>query len=464
MSGHLQPPEPFVTVDPTTGEVLFEHGVLGEDAVRYRLERAATAAAAWGSAPLVERTKVLRAMADLLEDELELHASHITSEMGKPILQARAEVAKCARTCRHFAGHAAEYLASEQIATEAVETYVRFDPMGVVLAIMPWNFPYFQVVRFLAPLLAAGNGALLKHAPLTMASGERIADLARRAGVPPGVVETLRIRVDAVPDVIGHPAVRGVTFTGSTAAGHRVGALAGAMGKPAVLELGGSDPVIVLADADIEEAARQAVRSRMFNSGQSCISAKRFIVSAEVVDQFTAAAMVAMDGIVVGDPTDEATDVGPLARGDLRETLSDQVARSLERGARVLREGGPVAGRGFWYEPELLVDVDSEQPVVTEETFGPVAAVATFDRVEEAIRMANRTEYGLGAAVWTQDLPVARQIAAGLDVGTVAVNGTVKSDPRVPFGGVKASGYGRELGRAGIRAFANVKAVWVEGS
>jgi succinate-semialdehyde dehydrogenase/glutarate-semialdehyde dehydrogenase len=450
----------FESIDPSTGMLIAVHSEHTREEVEQRLAAAASAYAAWRRVPVAERAAAVGRLGELLARDQEQLAALVTSEMGKPIVQSRAELAKCATGCAHYATHAEEMLAARPVRTEATRSFVRFDPIGAVLAIMPWNFPYWQVIRMLAPVVAGGNVLLLKSAPTTMGTGEAIMALATEAGLPPGVVQTLRVGPDVIRDVIADDRVQGVSFTGSTGGGRAVASVAGAHGKRTVLELGGSDPFVVLDDADVERAARTAVASRLINSGQSCVAAKRFVVMRAVADDFTQALEAGIRAAVVGDPRDDVTTVGPMARDDLRDQLVDQVARSVEGGATLVVPGGRQEGPGFFFAPTMLTGVDRRHAVGGEETFGPVAAVLVADDEESALRMANDTEYGLGGAVWTADLDRGERFIERLDAGTISINDMVKSDPRLPFGGVKASGYGRELAVEGIREFMNVKSVW----
>ena len=448
------------SIDPTTGRLVTTWDLLNPRQIAMKIDRAAVAARAWRRTDLGVRTGHLRAIAAALRESVHDLAPFMTREVGKPIAEARAEILKCARVCEYYADNAASFLAPTPIATEA-DSFVRYDPLGLILAVMPWNFPFWQVFRFAAPALAAGNGMLIKHAPNTMGCSQAIERLCLDAGLPEGVLTNLMIGVEHVRSVIAHPAVSAVTLTGSERAGAAVAAFAGAHLKKAVLELGGSDPFIVLDDADLDSAVKQGVISRCLNSGQSCIAAKRFIVHEAVVDSFTAKLVAAMDARVVGDPREESTQLGPLAREDLRAMLHDQVVRSVADGARILCGGEVPPGPGYFYPPTVLNEVTEEMAVFTEETFGPVAAIVPAHSAEHAVQIANRSRYGLGASLWTADLNRAKDLAAVLEVGCVFVNRMTVSDPRVPFGGVKMSGYGRELGVFGMREFVNVKTVWV---
>jgi succinate-semialdehyde dehydrogenase/glutarate-semialdehyde dehydrogenase len=453
-------------INPTTEEPLEEIPDHTPAQVEAKLRSANEAFAAWRRAPMSDRTALMHRAAALLRSRRADLSSLMTREMGKPITAAEAEIDKCAAACDHFADHAAAYLATETIPTDADRSYVRCDPLGAVLAIMPWNFPYWQVIRFAAPALMAGNVALLKHAPNVPGCALALEEVFRAAGFPPGVFTTLLIDTDATAAVIRHPVIRAVTLTGSERAGMAVASTAGKVLKKTVLELGGSDPFIVIwrdgNDRDfLCDAAFEAAKARCINSGQSCIAAKRFIVVGPVdpFEQWLAGFMADME---VGDAMDRATQVGPLARLDLLENLHDQVRRSLDAGARLLTGGERLARKGFYYAPTVLSEVRPGMPAFDEETFGPLAAIIAARDVDEAIHLANQSRYGLGASIWTRDTALAERIAPEIDSGCVFINGAVKSDPRLPFGGIKNSGYGRELSQVGIREFVNLKTVWVK--
>ena len=448
----------FESVNPATGEAFATYEPHDHTEVDRRLDRALEAFMSWRDRSFADRAVVLHQVADHLDDDRDTHAELMTKEMGKPITAARAEAEKCAWVCRHYADHAAEYLATEDIPTDAPRSYVRYDPLGPVLAVMPWNFPYWQVFRFAAPSLMAGNVGLLKHASNVPGCALAIEDLFVSAGAG-DAFQVLLIGSDGVEKVVADHRVVAATVTGSERAGASVAGAAGREIKPTVLELGGSDPFIVLADADLEPAIATAAQARLINNGQSCIAAKRFIVDRSVADRFTDGLVDAMEAAKVGDPLDDATEVGPLAREDLLDELHDQVQRSVKDGS-VLRTGGERLDRpGYFYAPTLLDDVTPAHAAGCEETFGPVAAVIRVDGEDEAVAAANGTPYGLGASLWTQNTDRAEQIVRRIDAGCVFVNDMVKSDPRLPFGGVKRSGYGRELGAPGIRAFANTKTI-----
>jgi succinate-semialdehyde dehydrogenase/glutarate-semialdehyde dehydrogenase len=449
-------------INPATGAVVAEYPDTDPAEVERLLRRADDAFAAWRNEAFAERARRMRRLAELLRAGRAEHARLMTEEMGKPIAAAEAEVDKCAWGCDFYAEHAEALLAPEEIATDAARSFVRCDPLGPVLAIMPWNFPFWQVFRFAAPAIMAGNVALLKHAANVPGAALAIAELFRTAGFPEGVMTALLIPSARVSEVIRHPAVRAVTLTGSDTAGMAVASEAGRAIKKTVLELGGSDPFVVLADADPAAAAEQAARARTINSGQSCIAAKRFIVEEAVADRFEDELVRRMEALVVGDPMDRATDVGPLAREDLLKDLDDQVQRTVDAGALLRTGGRRLPGPGFFYAPTVLTAVAPGMAAFEQETFGPVAAVTRARDADETVELANRSRYGLGASIWTGDPARGEALAARIEAGSVFVNGIVKSDPRLPFGGIKASGYGRELAREGIREFVNLKTVWVQ--
>ncbi|MCP4873206.1 MAG: NAD-dependent succinate-semialdehyde dehydrogenase [Proteobacteria bacterium] len=451
------------STNPATGTPYLDHELHSEAEVRRRLTLATGAQKDWSQTSFSHRAGILNSIADALEASVDDHAPAMTREMGKPIAESEGELRKCAWVCRYYAEHAGTFLAPEAAPAdvESTDTFVRFDPLGVVLAVMPWNFPWWQVFRFGAPALMAGNAMLMKHAPNTQDQAARIERLCLAAGLPEGLLQMLVTDNDGTGQVLADPAVAAVTLTGSDRAGRAVASLAGQHLKKAVLELGGSDPFIVLDDADVEAAVREGVRSRCLNNGQSCIAAKRFLVQDGVYDEFVERIVATMGTMAMGDPTDRGIELGPLAREDLRDELQRQVHASAFAGARI-RCGGMTAERPGWFFPAtVLTDLTVDMPVWREETFGPVAAVHRIGSVEEAVGLANDSRYGLGASLFTADLERARDVAAQLEVGAVFVNRMTASDPRVPFGGVKESGYGRELGSFGIREFVNVKTVWI---
>ncbi|MCI2419340.1 NAD-dependent succinate-semialdehyde dehydrogenase [Saccharopolyspora sp. K220] len=450
-----------LSVNPATGDRIAGYDVHPPEQLEAVLAAAAAAQHDWRATPLDKRLPLLSAIARELRSDVERYAELITREMGKPIAEARAEIEKSAWTLDHYAENSERYLAAEPVPSSATESVVVFEPLGVLLAIMPWNYPFWQFFRFLAPALAAGNGAILKHASNVSGCAVLLAEIVRRAGAPEGLCSTVLVEPATVADLIADDRIAAVTLTGSTEVGAIVAAQAGAQLKKHVLELGGSDPFIVLADADLDAASTAAVRSRFNTTGQSCVNAKRLIVDESVADEFVDLVVDKAAALVVGDPLDEKTQIGPLARGDLRDVLHGQVERTVAAGATRRVGGHPVDGPGFFYPPTVLDHVTPEMAAFTEETFGPVASVTRVSGAAEAIELANRTEYGLGAALWTADLDEARRLVPLIDAGAVFVNGMVASDPRLPFGGIKKSGYGRELGWHGIREFVNVKTVWI---
>ena len=451
----------FQSVNPATGEVLETFEETAPAAIDDILERADVASREWRRRPVTERAERLRAAGRVLRERKDEYARTMALEMGKPLAQGVGEVEKCAWVCDFYAEHGATLLADEPRPSDATRSYVRFEAIGPVLAIMPWNFPFWQVFRFAAPALVAGNAGILKHAPNVPRCAVEIETVFHDAGFPDGLFRAVFLSNEGAGRVIADGRVRAVTLTGSDRAGSQVAEQAGRHLKKTVLELGGSDPFIVLDDADLERAAATAAEARLINSGQSCIAAKRFIVVDHVADAFLERFTTAMRARKVGDPLDPATQVGPQARLDLREKLHSQVQESVKRGAQVILGGQLPVGRGAFYPPTVLVAVEPGMPVFDQETFGPVAAVIRAKDEVDAIRVANASAYGLGAAVWTRDAQRGERVAREIEAGSVFVNGLVKSDPRLPFGGVKRSGYGRELSKEGLREFVNVKTVWV---
>jgi succinate-semialdehyde dehydrogenase/glutarate-semialdehyde dehydrogenase len=448
-------------VNPATGELIREYEEHGREEIGRLLHQAEAAFSYWRGVPFADRAKRVRKAGQVLRANKAKYAALMTQEMGKPIAGSEAEVEKCATACDFYAENAERFLSPEQIASDADKSYVRYDPIGPVLAIMPWNFPFWQVFRFAAPALMAGNVGVLKHASNVPGTALAIEEVFREAGFAQGCFTTLLVSSGEIEALISSPIIRAVTLTGSDKAGMSVAAAAGKCLKKTVLELGGSDPFIVLADADIAKTAQEAANARCVNSGQSCIAAKRFIVDESVVDAFEKAFAGAMVSLRVGDPMDRTTVVGPLARPDLVEALDDQVRRSVAVGAKVLCGGRRIEGKGCFYAPTVLSNVVPGNPAFEEETFGPLAAVVVADSADHAVELANRSNFGLGASIWTKDTQKAQGLAARIESGMVFVNGIVKSDARLPFGGVKHSGYGRELSALGIREFMNIKTVWV---
>lgn len=452
----------LASIDPSTGEVLKVFEPHTEAEVDARLAAAVAAFDSWRSTPMTERARVLDAAADLLEREREHFGRIMTGEMGKPLKAAMAEAGKCALACRYYAQNAEALLRDRPVETGVSRAFVRYQPLGVVLAVMPWNFPFWQVFRFAAPGLMAGNAGLLKHASNVPQCALAIETIFRRAGAPEGLFQTLLIGSGDVPRVLGDARVAAATLTGSEGAGASVAAAAGREIKKTVLELGGSDPFIVMPSADLERAARVAVQARTINNGQSCIAAKRFLVHRDVAAEFQCLFVKGMEGLRIGDPMDLRTELGPLATEDILHTLEDQVRRTVAAGARVLTGGYRVQRPGFYYAPTILTDIPENSPAYREELFGPVASLWTVQDADEAMRIANHTTFGLGSSVWTHDEAEQTRFIDGIQAGMVFVNAMVASDPRLPFGGVKRSGYGRELSDYGIHEFTNIKTVWIE--
>jgi len=452
----------LVSTNPQNGRMLREYDETPAERVLEMIEAAHRSFLEWRRASFAARGVVLKRVAELIKAERQPLAELMAREMGKPVRQGRAEAEKCAWVCEYYAEHAEGFLSPEAIATDATQSYVAYEPLGVVLAIMPWNFPFWQVFRFAAPGLMAGNAALLKHAGNVSGCALAIEDLFARAGAPAGLFRALLVPASRVASLIEHPRVAAVTLTGSTEAGRSVGGAAGRALKPSVLELGGSDPYLVLEDADLDATARICAEGRLVNSGQSCIAAKRFIVVEPVLEAFVERFVEAMRVKILGDPMEERTDVGPQARRDLRDDLHAQVQKSLAGGARLVLGGTVPEGPGAFYPPTVLTGVTPGTPAYDEEIFGPVAAVISARDEADAIRIANDSKFGLGGAVFTRNVERGRRIAErDLEAGSCFVNASVRSDPRLPFGGIKESGYGRELSVFGIREFVNVKTVYI---
>jgi succinate-semialdehyde dehydrogenase/glutarate-semialdehyde dehydrogenase len=447
------------SINPANGKLLRHFDPLDDEAIRQKIGLAAEAFQSYQAVPLEHRALCMRKLASILEHETEDLAITITEEMGKPLHTARQEVLKCATACRYYAENAARILTSEPIPTDGNDSYVRWDPLGVILAVMPWNFPFWQVFRFLAPALMAGNVGLLKHSSNVPQCGIAIEGLVRRAGFPRGTFQALLIDSRQVESVLNDERIAAVTLTGSEPAGRAVAAQAGWLIKKSVLELGGSDPFIVMKSADLDLAVETAVRARCVNSGQSCIAAKRFIVADEIYDEFESRFVAGMETMRVGDPMKDTTDIGPLATAGIVDELEAQVKAATSAGARILTGGERMVGEGNYFEPTVLVDVPGTSVVYREELFGPVAMLFRVANLDEAIRLANDTPFGLSASVWTRDPVEQQRFSRDLQCGAVFVNAMVASDPRLPFGGIKRSGYGRELSAAGMREFLNCKTV-----
>jgi len=449
------------SINPASGEEIERFEIAGAAAIDAALDAVARASLGWRRTRVDQRATLLRAAAAALRRNQESHAATITAEMGKPVTEARAEIEKCAFACDHFADHAEQHMADEPAPSDSPASFIAYEPLGTVLACMPWNFPYWQVFRCAAPALAAGNCVVLKHAGNVTRCGLRIAEVFREAGFPESVFRTLVVRHDAVAELIADQRITAVSLTGSTGAGRSVATTAGAHVKKCVLELGGSDAFIVLDDADVDAAAATGARSRFQNAGQSCISAKRFIVAESVADGFEERLVEHARAIRVGEPTEDTTQMGPMARADLRDNLERQMNDSVAGGA-VLAYGGARLDRpGFFFEPTVITHCTVDMAAFTEETFGPLAAVTRVKDDAEAIEVANHSEYGLGGNVWTTDRDRGLHVARQCMSGGVFVNGMTHSDPRLPFGGIRESGYGRELHRFGMHEFVNVKTIWV---
>ncbi|MDP2878236.1 MAG: NAD-dependent succinate-semialdehyde dehydrogenase [Sulfuricella sp.] len=453
---------PHISLNPATGLVERIFQKCDDQHLDSALEEGRRAQKIWHKTGFAQRAEALRRAAEILMANHDDYAALIIREMGKPLREARAEVEKCALACDYYALHAAEFLADEPVETDATQSYVSYPPLGAVLAIMPWNFPFWQVFRVAAPALMAGNAVVLKHAPNVPQCALAMEEIFHTAGLPKGLFATLMIETNQVAGLIADPRIHAVTFTGSEAAGRQVAAEAGRNLKKCVLELGGSDPFIVLRDADLDDASTQAVNSRFLNNGQSCIAAKRFIVVPEIADEFMLLMMQKIAALRVGDPMKEDTQAGPMARLDLRDELHRQDTDSIAQGAQALLGCEPVAGEGAYYLPSILDHVTPKARAYHEELFGPVAAFIRARDEQDALGIANDTRFGLGASLWSRDAARAERLSREIEAGCCFINGTVKSDPRLPFGGIKASGFGRELSYHGIREFVNIKTVWVK--
>lgn len=452
----------LTSTNPFTGEKISEHLALQGEQISAQIGIAAAAFHAWSSKSFTERGKVLHAVAAQLRKHKSRLAELMALEMGKPVKEGGPEVEKAASCCEYYAEHASRHLADEWIASDASESYVKYQPLGTLLGILPWNAPAWLAFRYLAPALMAGNTCVMKHDPNVPATAQALANLFQEAGAPAGVVVNLPLRTEHVEQAIRDPRIVAVSFTGSSAAGRKVATTAASELKPAVLELGGSDPCIVLADADLERAADVVVLSRIINAGQSCIAAKRILIEAKVYEEFTTLLKVRLAKLKMGNPLESTTDIGPIARQDLRDNLHRQVQQTIEQGAKCLLGGQLPDAPGYHYPPTLLADMQPGMCAFEEETFGPVMAVMKIENIDEALAVANNTNYGLGSSIWTASTSKAMRAINGLQAGQVAVNGIVKTDPRLPSGGIKQSGYGRELGPHGIREFVNAKQVWIK--
>ena len=446
------------TINPVTGETLQSYTLLSESEITGRIQKAENAFQEWKETTFAERSELFRKLSILLKEKEQDLATLMTQEMGKPIVQAKSEIEKCAWLCDFYAEKAEEFLVPLAKKSDGSEAYVRYDPLGVILAVMPWNFPFWQVFRFAVPSIMAGNVGILKHSSNSFGCGEAMEKLFLEVGFPKFIFQNLLISGKQVKQVLENKYVKAATLTGSEAAGSSVAEIAGKNIKKTVLELGGSDPFIVFEDADIKMAAKTAVKARTQNSGQSCIAAKRFIIVKEVYEQFIEEFKNEMATLKMGDPLNEKTDVGSQASEELAKELEEQVKKSVEKGAKIILGGK--RNKAF-YEPTILIDVKEGMPAFDDELFGPVASVIKAENENHAIELANQSEFGLGSSLWTRDVEKARKLASQIEAGSVFVNGMVKSDPRLPFGGIKKSGYGRELSSNGIHEFVNIKTVWI---
>jgi succinate-semialdehyde dehydrogenase/glutarate-semialdehyde dehydrogenase len=452
----------IASINPATGETLATFEPLSESQLEAKIALAAETFRSYRRSSFAERARIIGCAADLLEREKQELGRLMTTEMGKPLAAAVAEAEKCAWVCRYYAEHAERFLADEPVETNASHSFVRYQPLGPVLAVMPWNFPFWQVFRFAAPALMAGNVGLLKHASNVPQCALAIEDLLHRAGLPEGAFQTLLIGSDLVPRVLEDPRIAAATLTGSEAAGQAIGATAGHQIKKTVLELGGSDPFIVMPSANLDNAVNIAVKARTINNGQSCIAAKRFIIAESIADEFERRFVEGMERLTVGDPLDEATEIGPLATPSILDDVDQQVQRSVAAGARLLTGGKRLDRPGNFYAPTALSNIPPDAPAYHEEVFGPVALLFRAPSLDAAIELANATTFGLGSSAWTNDPDEQTRLINDLEAGSVFINGMVASDPRLPFGGVKRSGYGRELSIFGIREFVNIKTVWIK--
>lgn len=450
----------IASINPATGELLKKFAALSDAEIEKKLERAAETFSLYRALPFAKRAAFMLKAAEILESEKEPLGRLMTTEMGKPFRAAVEEAAKCAWVCRYYAENAERFLSDEVVETPASRSYVRYQPLGPILAVMPWNFPFWQVFRFAAPALMAGNVGLLKHASNVPQCALKIEEILGRAGFPEGAFQTLLIGSDKVEKILADPRVVAATLTGSEGAGIQVGVAAAKKIKKVVLELGGSDPFIVMPSANLEEAVATAVKARIMNNGQSCIAAKRFIVAEKIADEFERNFVKKMEALRLGNPLDESTELGPLASAEAVASLHEDVQKTVRAGARLLTGGKPLERAGNFYAPTVLANVPKDSPGAREELFGPVACIFRARDAEDAVRIANSTRFGLGASAWTNDEKERERFIRDLEAGMVFINRMVASDPRLPFGGVKQSGHGRELGAHGIREFTNIKTVW----
>lgn len=450
------------SINPYTQNIIATHPSLNSEQLSEEIEKSAKSFQIWKQFSYKERSVLFLKMAEMLRKNKEKYALLISTEMGKIIRESRAEIEKCAWLCEYYAENTEKILMNESIVSDASKSFVRFEPMGIIYAIMPWNFPFWQVLRAALPTMMAGNTMLLKHAPNVMGCATAIENLFIDSGFPEHVFKSLIIPIERSEQVIAHKAVCGISLTGSLKAGSAVASQAGKYLKKSIMELGGSDPFIVLKDADIDLACKTAVASRMLNAGQVCISAKRFIVEEDIYEQFVKEHKNLLENLQLGNPLSEDTDMGPMAREDLLINIEKQIEKSVEMGAKIIIGGKRFKNDAWFYEPTLLTNVTNKMPVFKEETFGPVSVIIKAKNADDAIKIANDSSMGLGASIWTNDLELAEIMASQIEAGAVFINGMVKSDPRIPFGGIKQSGYGRELGAYGIKEFVNIKSVWIK--
>ncbi|HOI28882.1 MAG TPA: NAD-dependent succinate-semialdehyde dehydrogenase [Melioribacteraceae bacterium] len=453
---------PIQTINPATGKIEKTFNAFTNDEIRNSIDESHQAFLGWSRVEFSERKKLMKNAAEVMRSKRDEYAFIITTEMGKPVKQSISEVEKCAWVCDYYAENAETILKKEIVSTDASESYIEFNPLGVILAVMPWNFPFWQVFRFAAPSLMAGNVGLLKHSSNVPMCALAIEQIFLNAGFPKNVFKSLLIGSEPVKEIIRNPKIKAATLTGSEPAGRKIAEACGKELKKTVLELGGSDPFIILDDADLDMAAETAVTARLINNGQSCIAAKRFIAVEKIYDLFREKFVKSMESVKVGEPMDETTDLGPIAREDLLYELDAQVKDSIAKGASLLTGGKILPGRGFYYAPTILDNLSKGMPAYDDEIFGPVASLIKASNDQDAVRIANDSDFGLGASLWTSDRNRARKIASEIETGSVFVNGMVKSDPRLPFGGIKNSGYGRELSHYGIKEFVNIKSVWIK--
>ena len=455
----------IASINPANGQVLETFEALSDSEIERKIQLASDTFFKYRTLPFAERARMMLKAADILDNEKAALGRIMTIEMGKPLRAAVDEAVKCAWGCRYYAENAERFLADETVETAAKRSYIRYQPLGPILAVMPWNFPFWQVFRFVAPALMAGNTGLLKHASNVPQCALKIEEILRRAGFPEGVFQTLLIGSNKVDGILADPRVVAATLTGSEGAGIEVGVAAAKRIKKVVLELGGSDPFVVMPSANLDEAVETAVKARIQNNGQSCIAAKRFIVAQEIAEEFEHKFVKRMEALKLGDPLDESTNLGPLATADAVVSLDDDVQKTIKAGARLLTGGKRVERPGNFYAPTVLTDIPKDSPAYREELFGPVACLFRARNTDDAIRIANDTRFGLGASAWTNDAKEREQLINEIEAGMVFINSMVVSDPRLPFGGVKQSGHGRELSVHGIREFTNIKSVWIrEGS